>query len=59
MSLGSPKCYFKRNEQIVKHSEMIIAFNKKKHSGTTNTINIAKKYNIEVRLIQNVNDILW
>lgn len=52
LSLGSPKCYFKRNRKIVIASDMIIAFNKKEYSGTTNTINIAKKYNIQVVTIK-------
>ena len=57
LSIGSPKCYFKRNEQIVNFlartnlHNMLIAFNKKKHSGTTNTINIAKKYGIGLKVI--------
>lgn len=58
MSLGSPKCYFKRNEQIVNYltkgkirSNMLIAFNKKKYSGTLNTINTAKKYGIGLKII--------
>jgi len=51
LSIGIPQCYFKRNKRIVIASDMIIAFNKKEHSGTTNTINIAKKYNIGVKII--------
>ena len=57
LSLGSPKCYFKRNEQLVyyltkcKTHNMLIAFNKKERSGTTHTINIAKKYGIGLKVI--------
>lgn len=57
LSLGSPKCYFKRNKEIViyltkcKTKNMLIAFNKKKQSGTQNTINIAKKHRIGLKEI--------
>lgn len=48
LSIGSPKCFFDRNEKIVKASHMITAFNKKEHSDTTNTINIAQRYGVRV-----------
>ena len=52
-SIESPKRYFKRNRKIVIASDMVIAFNRKKdYSGTTNTINLAKKYNIQVVIIE-------
>lgn len=53
-SLGIPKCFFHRNEQVVKECLEdcigIVAFNKKDHSGTTNTINIAERYGVRVIL---------
>src|SRR3990167_9093122 len=39
----STRWYFKRNREIAEYCDKIIAFNKKERSGTTNTINIARK----------------
>ena len=54
--IGSPERYFIRNEKIVKYlvisnlHNMLIAFNKKEHSGTTNTIHIAERYGLGLKI---------
>lgn len=47
-SKPSPKRYFDRNMRVVVNADVIIAFNKKERSGTTNTINYAIKLNKQV-----------
>jgi hypothetical protein len=42
---------FIRNETIVQKSELIIAFWDGKSKGTRNTISLAKKYNVPVRVV--------
>jgi predicted Rossmann fold nucleotide-binding protein DprA/Smf involved in DNA uptake len=49
-SVSSPKCYFDRNKKIVDYADRIIAFNNKDHSGTTNTINYARRVKKPVRI---------
>ncbi len=50
--LPSPKRYFDRNTKITFKSDMLIAFDKKQHSGTLNTINTAKRQNKAVIIIK-------
>ena len=44
----SPVCYYKRNKRIAWNCDILIAFNRKKYSGTLITINFAKDFNKEV-----------
>lgn len=46
-----PERFYIRNEQIVIFSDMVIAFNKKAKSGTTNTINLCNLHNVFVEII--------
>lgn len=49
----SPDKYFERNEKIALFCDKLIAFNKKEHSGTLNTINHAERMDKEIVLIKN------
>lgn len=42
-NLPIPERFFARNRKIVEDADIILAFNKKHHGGTTQTINYAKK----------------
>jgi predicted Rossmann fold nucleotide-binding protein DprA/Smf involved in DNA uptake len=46
----SPERYFERNRKIVDYCDRLIAFNKKTRSGTTFTINRAKKSGKDVKV---------
>jgi len=46
--LGIPECFYDRNKTIAKECNKLIAFNKKEHSGTSQTIRFAKELNKEV-----------
>ena len=43
----SKNCYMKRNKYMVDHSDLLIAFVKNYRSGTGQTINYAKKQNVD------------
>ncbi len=43
----SKTCYMKRNKYMVDHSDLLIAFVKNYRSGTGQTINYAKKQNVD------------
>ena len=45
-----PECFFHRNRLIVDASDVIIAFNNHERSGTTYTINYAKKVGKKVKV---------
>lgn len=51
MKIKSPDRYFQRNKKIVERCDMLIAFNKKKRSGTKNSINIAERLGKDVTII--------
>lgn len=50
-SLG-PKAGPIRNEQMAAHSDALIAFWNGKSKGTKSMINLAKKYNLSIRIIR-------
>lgn len=41
--IPSPDRYYQRNKKIVEECDLLIAFNRKKRSGTSNTIRYAKE----------------
>ena len=51
--LPSPRRYFDRNRMIAKDCGEMIAFDKKKHSGTLNAINQAKDLGKKVTVYKN------
>jgi predicted Rossmann fold nucleotide-binding protein DprA/Smf involved in DNA uptake len=50
LNVSSPERYFQRNKIMVDDANLIIAFNRKLKSGTTMTINYAKKKGKEVKI---------
>lgn len=50
--LPSPERYFKRNKKIAEECDILIAFNNRFNSGTSNTIRYAKELNKKIILIQ-------
>ena len=47
-SIDSPERYYKRNQEIVCRCDILVAFDKQKHSGTSNTIRYAKEMNKKI-----------
>lgn len=47
-SLSSPQRYYQRNKEIAIMCDILVSFNKKEKSGTSNTIRYAKELNKQV-----------
>ena len=52
----SPQRYYNRNKKIAAQCSKLIAFDNKKHSGTLNTINYARKLGKKIIIVRNVTD---
>jgi len=51
----SPQRYFDRNKRIVLESDIVVAFDRKEHSGTLNTINYAKEIKKPLIIVRGLN----